>query len=559
MLMIKPIRCLLILGLLLVGAHFRLGAGAQTKPISKAATGTISGRVTLQGKGKAGIIVSLGTPQLGAPRTTPIVKATTDADGNYRITDVPAGFYHVAPLAPEFVVPDVNQNPYGPRGKALQLTEGESVEDVDFAITRGAVITGKVTHADGRPVVEEQLNATLEQSTTNAGSLQRLPFQTDDRGVYRIYGLLPGRYKISVGQGEDSFFSINRGRPSFERVYYPDVRNSDEARVIELAEGGEATNIDITVGKKVETFSATGRIVDGENDQPLASIRFGLQKIVGENRSFMGTNAMSNPQGEFRLDNIPPGKYAVFVLPQPNSPAQAEAVPFEIIDQDVTGITVRTSTGATVSGIVVIEGTSDKTVLARLGQFELDVNVRGVAIGAGFGQSVRIGPGGSFRLGGVQAGTANFSLGNGDRNPPKGFSLARIEREGVVQARGLEIKAGEQVTGVRVVFAYATGIIRGTLKVENGPLPGNSRAMVWVSKPGDTSFQMRPQEIDSRGHFVIEGVPAGTFDLRVTVYILNSRQRPPMSVQSITMTEGSTLEVEVPIDLNPKRDSPPQP
>lgn len=559
--MISPTRCLIVLALVLGCADLHSQASSQTKPIKKVPAGSISGRITLQGKGKAGIVVGLGTGQ-GGPQAGPLFKATTDADGNYRITEVPAGFYHVAPMAPNFVVPDVNMNPYGPRGKALELAEGEIVEDIDFSIARGAVITGKVTHADGRPVVEERITATFEEQINPRGSLyfQSLPFQTDDRGIYRIYGLLAGRYKVSVGQADDAFFTtVNRGRPAFERVFYPDVSNANEAKVIELTEGGEATNIDITVGKNIQGFAATGVIVDGETNQPLANVRFGLQRVMGENRSSMGTNATSNQQGEFRIDNVPPGKYSVFILPQPNSQVQADPVPFEVVDQDVVGITLRTSTGTSISGTVVVEGTSDKSILARIARFRLQTYIRSEGtIGGGFQRSL-ISVDGSFRLGGLPAGTANFSLAAEDNSPPKGFSLTRVEREGVVQPRGLEIKSGEQVSGVRIVFTYATGIVRGSVNIENGPVPTGARVMVWLTKPGDTPFGLRQQEVDSRGHFVIEGVPGGSYDLHVGAFIPGSRERTPSAKQLITVTDGAVTDVVLAIDLNPKRDPSPTP
>ncbi|MBC8029946.1 MAG: hypothetical protein H7Z16_07530 [Pyrinomonadaceae bacterium] len=491
----------------------------------------------------------------------PLLKATSDADGNYRISEVPAGFYRVVPMAPDYIVPEVNQVSFGSRGKALHVAEGEMVDDVDFSIARGAVITGKVSYSDGRPVVEERVVA-MSARQVDPGSpifFQGLPFQTDDRGVYRIYGLAAGQYKLSVGQPADGLYTtVGRSRPALERVFHPDVSDVNEAKVIELAEGGEATNIDITVSKTLRGFTAAGLIIDGETNQPVPNVRFGLQRMMGQQRSFVSTNASSDQRGEFRLENILPGKYSLIILPT-NNQAQADPVAFEVVDQDIAGITVRTSKGASLAGLVVLEGGADKSVWARLLQLRFQVYVYNEGNPAGGYQSSTINPDGTFRVGGLKAGTASFSLANQDYSPPKGFSLARVEQDGVAQPRGLKINAGEQVSGVRVVFNYATGVVRGNVNIVNGPLPIGARVMVRLAKVGEPSSSLRPQEADSRGYFIIEGVPGGSYDLHVSTFIAGARQRPPSAKQSVSVADGAVTEVVVSLDLNPPRDSAPNP
>ena len=52
---------------------------------------------------------------------------------------------------------------------------------------------------------------------------------------------------------------------------------------------------------------------------------------------------------------------------------------------------------------------------------------------------------GSFFLNGLESGTANLSLGDQDRNLLKGFTVSRIERDGIVQPRGIEIVSGDLI------------------------------------------------------------------------------------------------------------------
>jgi hypothetical protein len=479
-------------------------------------------------------------------------KATTDADGNYRVTGLLAGNYQVAPVAPAYVLPDLVAA-YA-RGKPLLLAEGEEVQNVDFSLERGGVIAGKVTDGDGRPVVEERL--TLVPVDQNRPNPQMYgPFsagaQTDDRGVYRIYGLGAGQYKIFAGRDYDSYYTGGPGRVAYEKTFYPDTTEPAKAKVIEVTEGSESTNIDITIGRTVPGFVASGKLVDGETGQPVTGHRIGLRRLV--NNDYSGANmwAVANSQGDFRLENIPPGKYAAMILPMPGVETRAESAPFEVVDQDVTGLVVKTIKGLSITGTVFIEGKNDSSMLAKLSDLRLQAYVRGEGSFQSFGQSTTINADGSFRVGGLGGGIANFALGSQEGRPPVNFNIVRVERDGVVQPRGLELNAAEpQVTGVKLVLRYGTGSVRGEVKLENGPLPAGGRVMVWIRRMGETSSSLRPYNTDLRGRFLIEGVSAGDYELVVQAN-LPARQLPSVTAP-ITVTDGQVSEVAVTLDLKPK-------
>lgn len=524
----------------------------QTKTAKKTPTGSISGRITIRGKGLAGVVV--GVRGLNGPQpSASALKATTDQDGNYQITEVPAGNYQVFPIAPVYVIPDPAVS--RARGKMLLLAEGENVQGIDFSLVRGGVITGKVTDADGRPVIEERLSILpLDQNTQ---PIQMYGpgvsgLQTDDRGVYRIYGLAPGRYKVSVGIADDNqYVNFNFGRSAYKRTFYPDAVDPDDAKVIEITEGSEATNIDITVGRSLPSFSAGGKLIDGETEQPVTGIRLGLQRVLNERNAPVMMNGIisaSNSLGEFRLENVTPGKYVVLALPQPGSELRVEPVTFEIVDQDVTGLLLKSLRGVSVAGTVVLDGTYNKSVMAKLTQLRLSAFVYSKIQSPSFGQESAINPDGSFRIGGLAAGTANFALRSPDRLPTVNFAILRLERDGITHARGIEIKAGEQLTGVKIIVSYGTGSIRGEVTVENGPLPQGGRIVAWIKKPGETSSNFRPYNLDLRGHFLIEGVPAGTYELNVNANI-PGRRGQISAKQTVSVTEDSVSEVSVSLDL----------
>ena len=554
-------RYTILLALSFSCASFCVPANSQTNLQNKAIkkpTGSVSGRVTVKGKPKGGIIVGVRTGEIG-PQVGPLRKAVTDADGNYRVTDLPAGTYRVGPMASAFIVPDSTP---GRLVKSVMLEEGENVDGLDFSMLRGGVITGRVSQADGRPVIEERITITAADEVDRSGQPgpPGLAGQTDDRGVYRVYGLPAGKYKVFVGQGADTFPGPQgQARHIYERVYYPDVTNSSEARVVELGEGSEAANIDITVGESRKGVAVAGVVIDSETNQPLANLRFGLQKVIPDRiAGYFGTPVLSDRLGAFRFENVAPGKYSVISMPQTNSDVRVDAVTFEVTDRDLTGLTLKGSKGASVSGRVVLEGTNDLTVQNNMTRLSVAAYVPTAGTGGGFVQPSAIAPDLTFRVGGLQEGIAQFRLTARDPKLLTGFSILRVERDGVVNPRGIEIKSGEQVVGVKLVVVYGSGIVRGTIKVENGPLPEGGRFMVRLAKPEAPSGMVgRSQEVDARGRFIIEGIPAGSYDLFAYVYIPGSRSRQPYSKQSVTVSEGSVVDVEAVIDLH--QDQPAKP
>lgn len=547
------------LALIVICSGVLAAASSQTKITRRASTGSVSGRVTIHGKGKGGIAVVLRRNEFG-PQYGPLLKATTDADGNYRIADAPAGNYQVMPAALSFNVPELASFASRGGGKALVLAEGENVEGIDFALTRGGVITGKVTRKDGRPVIEELVIVEFADQAEQGGPPRQFNshFQTDDRGIYRIFGLPAGRYLVSVGN-EDFFGSATPGRQTYERVFYPDVTNPKEAKIIDLGEGAEVTNIDIVVGDSIRGFAASGLVVDTETNQPLPNTPFELERTQDGHSPVTGTSSMSNDRGEFRFENITTGKYAIYIYPRQSSDMRSEAVNFEVVDQDVTGLLVKAYKGATLSGTVVLEGNVDKTVIAKLNQLRLQAYVRGdgQTSGFGYGQGSQINPDGSFRVAGLQPGIVNFVFGSQNRSALTGFVISRIERDGVVPSDGLRIKAGEQISGLKIFVNYGSGIVRGVVKFENGPRPPGARFTVWLIKSGENLSNIRPQEVDSRGHFLIEGVAAGPYDLHVNGFAPGARANLSAK-QSIVVSDGEVTEAALVIDLRAEDRQPPK-
>src|SRR4030095_7981626 len=183
----------------------------------------------------------------------------------------------------------------------------------------------------------------------------------------------------------------------------------------------------------------------------------------------------------------------------------------------------------------------------KLHQLQLNTWVQNESLGTNSNQQAFINQDGSFRVGGLPAGMANFSLFSPGRGPLSEFKIIRVDRDGVAQVRGVEVKNREQVTGVRIVVSYGNGTIRGVVKVENVELPSNARFSVWLTNPADDPtksqrmFESSPQ-VDSRGRFLVEWLPPGTYEVNASVFIPGSRTRPPSAKQQVNVADGIVTE-----------------
>ena len=528
-----------------------LCAQSTTKPAAKVPRGSVSGRVTIKENGVAGVAVGLRKNTDVIVSREPFVRATTDQDGFYRFANLAPGNYSIMPSAPAFVMATKDA-----QSKTVLIGEDENVEGINFALVRGGVITGRVTDVDGRPAIAQSVNVysveVLEKQTQEQPIFSDQSAETDDRGIYRIFGLKPGRYKVAAGRTDDAYNFNPTERVTYRRVFHPNTDEQAKATVIEVSEGSEASNVDITLGRAMQTFSASGVAID-EKGMPVPNLRFNVQRTAGRRIEFVNAFTASNSRGEFVIGGLIPGKYGIQVDSNLNAGAEMHAEPlsFDITDQDIGGLTVKVSKGASLTGFVVLEN-EDKTLFSKL----TEVQLRALAMvnGAGGFAISPIGPDGSFRLGGLPGGTINLMLGSMINPVVKGFVIARVERDGIVSpSPRLEIKDGEQVTGVRVVVTYGTATIRGMVKLENGSLPEGARIIVRLGKPGEMFPSIRPATADARGYFLMDGLPAGSYELSAMIISTTPggiTGQPRGVKREVTVQDGTVTDLTITIDMN---------
>ncbi len=202
---------------------FTLEPQSQTKIKGKnIGTATVSGRVTVNGEPVQRVTVTLQEKNnfQGSP-----IRAKADNDGNFQMTGISAGSYMINVVAPNFIVPSEGQG--GLRGRTLIIADGERVDKIELELVRGGVITGKVTDSNGRPIVETTVYIVqVNQQGRHISSMRQENYHTyytDDRGIYRIYGIPAGSYLVSVGTSTQQNMGATVGRGFyFPRTFHPD-------------------------------------------------------------------------------------------------------------------------------------------------------------------------------------------------------------------------------------------------------------------------------------------------------------------------------------------------
>src|SRR5215510_4272509 len=452
----------------------------ETKSIdAMQGSATVSGLVTIKGKPAKGVAVFLQPQQRtdsGTNETTPSAK--TNENGYFRITGLPAGRYVPISLTPGYIMSKGWTDYTMARGAAFDIADGEVIENFDIELTPGGVITGRVTDSNGRPLVEERVrlswfdkNGIPQEFSTRL--LEKM-LTTDDRGVYRIFGLPEGRYILSAGgysKGEDGYV---------QRTYHPDVTDKSQAKVVRLGAGDEVTGIDINVADVEKTYSIFGRVVNADDGKPVDGAKVELGLLSPDGNDFGGerlSDGQSDSKGAFQLSNAPPGKYVAYTkvdLEPDNALNQyCEPVICEVTNSDVHGIEIKLRKGGSIEGVVVIEDPTDPALSVKTGKIDCwfySVEDRPGELRSPYFKRVEVALNGSFKI----EGTPKGRVGVHTFNPVDsvGSSLIRIERDGApLPGDSIEIGAVEHISNLRLVTATPNLSLSGEIKVVGGSLP----------------------------------------------------------------------------------------
>lgn len=329
-----------------------LPAIAQTSSAQVSKPGTISGRVVNESGrslSKARIILR----PLGS--TNPEITATTtDRDGKFEVSGLKSMSYQMFAFLQGYA-PLLRDNRDDTQASLYRV--GDSVT---LVLTKGGVITGRVTNEAGEPVVGVNVRAVVVHAPNH------LPFAygpinladlTDDRGIYRIYGMPEGTYVVWAGGGGEASYTTNVDPFESDVPTYAPASTRDTAQEIIVRAGVESNGVDILYrGGSGSGHAVSGSARGPQSDQPLpfAIFMFSAGGPQWQTRASQGPNDRA-----FMFNGVADGDYSMTAISQrlDGELMFSAAKQIKVRGADVGGVELIVQPLSSVTGRVVLEET----------------------------------------------------------------------------------------------------------------------------------------------------------------------------------------------------------
>jgi len=589
-----------------------LALGMLAGPLAQTgATGSVSG-VVITGAG--GTPVRLAIVTIEARGATPSRRAAvTDDAGRFSFIAVPDGSYMLRAAKSAHIT-----NAYGARrpggpGTPITVAAGEPVRDLRVELPRGAVITGTVRDQTGQPAPNTAVSAIRPDALAAPGRILRLEeVLTDDRGMYRIYGLMPGEYLVAAtmratGVGEMGAMTaaeidaamreLQSGRAStapdragataaaqqsygFASTFHPSAIDPGEATRIRVEAGEERRGVDIAA-QLVRTATIDGSVTSPDGAPPPPSVGVMLQGSAAwiVSTSFDSILPFSygrlDPTGRFQLPGVTPGRYRVMVRTSPSrrggvpGPSLWAAADVVVNGEDITGLALMLRPGMQVSGNVIVDAVGDlqdapapEQLQVRLMADAQPASGQPAAVTTSSIDAGVVLADGSFVIDSVMPGRYRPAVASS--TPLKGWLLASAIVDGRdVMDYGLEVDT-QDVNAV-LTFTNRYTELTGSLQTPAGqPAPD----YVVIVFPADrTLWRPRARRIqtvrpDTAGRFTFRGLPPGDYRIAALTDIEPDQSHDPELLSALlpasvalTLKAGENRRQDLRIggDLAPRR------
>jgi protocatechuate 3,4-dioxygenase beta subunit len=540
-----------------------LGASPQVRDMATApiaGTAQISGRVVTGEATATPAPVRRVTMTLTGDRTAVRAVAVTDDDGQFAFRNLPADRYSLSAAKASYLPWNYGSKRPGGSGTPIVLADGQRAA-IAMTLTKGSVLTGTVRDERGAPIpgvtvaalryaVSSQTGERELQAVTVGSQLLFAGYAadafpgtaaTDDRGVYRIFGLAPGDYIVSAAvrpaiagasnpRARTDIHQVTRAdvqraqqlirdagalavvttaapagpsdasRVNYASVYYPGAIAAVDATTITLGRSEERSGIDIVV-RLVPTATLTG-VVTQPNGEPVPNASLNLHGVGPSASGYGGfvRLARSGADGTFSIPGLDPGPYELFGYTYPEGHSAATTV--EIAGRDLSTSLVL-EPGGTISGRIVLDGASKPPAPnAAL------VLLQGQKLPGAMKYDVA--PDGTFVISNIPPSKLRIR-----GRPPAGWLMRSAIVKGVDALDiAFEISAGETIDGAVVTLTDRGAEVSGRfIDAAGTPAPDyvllvfSADRRLWAPRSLRTQV-VRP---DAKGTFVARDLPAGDY------------------------------------------------
>jgi hypothetical protein len=491
--------------------------------------GVISGRVVADdGQPMGGAqVIAIGvskSPVAGAMQTT-----NCDADGNFKVTGLSHGVYSIVARAPGYVSVQDQSRKY-------RVGEGAIIR-----MARGGVITGRVTDEFGEPMVGVQVSADRVADSEgkpdkSAPSMSEMfsSRTTDDRGVYRIYGLEAGAYVVGVNVASPIFAGL--GRTSREPPTYHPSSPRGAAVEVNLRGAEEVSGVDIRArGGRGRSISGT---VSGETQGEGLINGVAVMLYGAADKNLAGVTTLIGGQN-FSLRGVEDGEYELMAARFSESMDFAFSAPRRVVVRgaDLNGIELKLLKLGSVSGRVVLEApkaeckaASDQfKVEETLIELKRDDRTPGVFAPRLFSMEAGVYLGGAtpekdggFTVKNLEAGRYRIGADLPDENwYVRAITQAATPKPVDVARGGVTLKQGEKISGIEMIIAQGAASLSGRVvpSREGAQLPKRLRVHLVPAETAaaDDLLLYAEAPVQGDGSFEFKHIAPGK-------YLLHARQ-----------------------------------
>jgi hypothetical protein len=494
---------------------------------------------------------------------------STDNQGNFEIKDLAAGRYNVTVSKGGFVVAQYGQRRPGEPGTPIDLSEGQTADKVNFVMSRGGVISGRVVDDGGEPVSGTQVMAMRFAFVSGArrlvpGGSEGSNDRTDDQGGFRLYGLPPGEYYISANNRSGQMMvqpnMTNTEADGFAPTFYPGTPNLGEATRITLKAGQEMSgaNFALLVARLARV---KGRALNSRGE-PVAGGMLMLMPsdpTMGMNFGMNMSNAMVAADGSFQFANISPGRYTLNVRPQgmPGPASEFATMAVTVGNDDIDNLVITTSIGATARGVVMTDdGSVPPFRPEQVSIFAQPAEPMNNMMG---GMPPKVSDDYTFEITGLGdrrliRGAAGAGANIGANT---GWFLKAVFFEGEdITDRGIDFTPGRNYEGLQIVFTQKTTDLSGLVSDDrNNPILDATVVIFPADREKWTygTRYVRTARPDTNGRYNMKSMPPNEDYLIIAVQNLETGQgndpdflsRAKDEAKSFSLNEGETKAVDV--------------
>ncbi len=452
-------------------------------------------------------------------------------DGEFFIDNVPPGRTQIVFEAQGYVEKTV---------RGIEVVEGETVDSLEVEISRGVRVTGTVRDDSGTTLAGVSVRIEDgEESFFPAMSMMPGQVTTDSAGEYIIPAAPAGETtivfskdgyvstrrsaelegkevrvdaKLSSGRSVSGTVVSHSGAPvDGARVMAQSAAQTSRGSFAETDAAGQFTLDGLADGRYTfmathpDYVAATSEDVDISGNQPVRLVMEQGGTIVGriigadpsayasiEVLARVGSSGVSrspvSPDGTFRIETVPPGTAQIVArMGRMFDNRASETHTVEVAAGSQVSVDLEFLDGVEVSGLVSRNGEPLRSGVIRFGARDGSSTA-----------STTIDSNGRYTIGGLQRGTYDLFIIDFQSSAP--YS-ERVEITASSQTVDVDIRGG-RILGRITDSASGQPIENATISVE----PSETRQN-WRSRLGATTA--------ASGEFLIEGVPAGSYRLRV--------------------------------------------